>query len=216
MDISYKHRNFGLDLIRAVAILLVLLSHATLLLFPNQETFTLYILRFFGTIGVDLFFVLSGYLIGGILLKQLDAGATSFKAFCHFWTRRWFRTLPNYFLILGVNIVLLLFFYTPVEGLWRYFLFIQNFTTAQPDFFTESWSLSIEEYAYVLGPFLLFLMVSVFKRTPKKQLFLWMSLITIMGVTFLKFQFHQSHPEITNEAWSKYFRKVVSYRLDSI
>jgi len=107
MYISLKNRIFGLDVIRALAILLVLCSHSTLLLFPNQKHILLTVIQFFGTVGVDLFFVLSGFLIGTIILKQVHKGQTKFKDFCYFWVRRWFRTLPNYFLILLINIALL-------------------------------------------------------------------------------------------------------------
>jgi len=101
--INYQHRIFGLDVIRTIAILLVLLSHSTLLLFPENNHISLTAIRFFGTIGVDLFFVLSGYLIGGLLLRQIRNGKTAFKNFMYFWIRRWFRTLPNYILILAFN-----------------------------------------------------------------------------------------------------------------
>lgn len=128
MDIDYKHRIFGLDVIRAIAILLVLFSHSTILLFPDKDTTLLTIIRFFGTIGVDLFFVLSGFLIGGIILKQLVLGKTALKSFVYFWIRRWFRTLPNYFLILLLNILLVFVFYGEiVEGTGYYFVFYKTF-----------------------------------------------------------------------------------------
>ncbi len=66
---SELKRNFGLDLLRAIAISLVLISHCTYLLFPENESLLITFVRTLGAIGVDLFFVLSGYLIGGILLK---------------------------------------------------------------------------------------------------------------------------------------------------
>ena len=53
---TYKHRVFGLDVVRAVAILLILCSHSTILLFPNSEATGLRFIQFFGTIGVDIFF----------------------------------------------------------------------------------------------------------------------------------------------------------------
>ena len=114
MYINYNHRVFGLDVIRALAIIMVLCSHSTLLLFPNQDTTLLTAIRFFGAIGVDLFFVLSGFLIGGIILKQLKEGKVSFKDFLYFWTRRWFRTLPNYFLILILNILVFYFLHDKI------------------------------------------------------------------------------------------------------
>ena len=89
-------RNFGLDLFRAFAILLVVLSHGKFLLnrtvlenFPYVKMLD----------GVDLFFVLSGFLIGGILLKSSSEGL-NWPGVAHFWKRRLLRTLPNYYLIL--------------------------------------------------------------------------------------------------------------------
>ena len=84
MYINYQHRIFGLDVIRTIAILLVLLSHSTLLLFLENNHISLTAIRFFGTIVVDLFFVLSGYLIGGLLLRQIRNGKTAFKNFMYF------------------------------------------------------------------------------------------------------------------------------------
>jgi peptidoglycan/LPS O-acetylase OafA/YrhL len=217
MDIDYNHRNFGLDFIRAIAILLVITSHASILLFPDYQNLLLYIIRFFGTIGVDLFFVLSGYLIGGILLKQINNGKTAFKDFFYFWIRRWFRTLPNYFLVLLINICLLYVFKLHVEGLWRYFFFLQNFTTAQSDFFSESWSLSIEEYAYVIGPLFLYLLLTLLKKTQQKRLlYLTVVFLIIVASVYLKYNFHTQHYIESDTSWSHEFRKVVIYRIDSI
>ena len=65
-----KERNFGLDLLRTIAITLVILSHCTFLFQGPPNVFSL-VLRNMGVVGVDLFFVLSGYLIGGLLLKEI-------------------------------------------------------------------------------------------------------------------------------------------------
>ncbi|WP_345013603.1 acyltransferase family protein [Aestuariibaculum suncheonense] len=207
----------GLDAIRALAILLVLFSHSTLLLFPNENTLVLTAIRFLGTIGVDLFFVLSGYLIGGIILKQLEAGKTSLNDFIYFWIRRWFRTLPNYFLVLVLNILLFYFFSGEIiNGLGNYFLFLQNFVTPQPDFFTESWSLSIEEYAYIIGPLLLYLIIRLIKPVNKRIWFLWVSVLLIITSAIMRYNFHINHSILSDGAWSGGLRKVVIYRLDSI
>ncbi|WP_372755817.1 acyltransferase family protein [Mariniflexile sp.] len=217
MDIDYKHRIFGLDIIRTIEILLVLFSHSTLLLFPDEEHTLLTIIQFFGTIGVDLFFVLSGFLIGGIILKQLKQGKLAFKDFTYFWIRRWFRTLPNYFLILTINIILGLFFYGEiVKGISKYFVFLQNFSSSQPDFFTESWSLTIEEFAYILGPLFLYLLISFFKVFPKQYLYLAATLLLIACVTLLRLKFHSNNIISNGQEWSRQLRKVTIYRIDSI
>ena len=217
MYINYKHRIFGLDVVRATAILFVLISHSTFLLFPTQNNFIITFIRFFGTIGVDLFFVLSGFLIGRIILKQLQQEKTSFNDLFYFWIRRWFRTLPNYFLILILNIFLFYILYGEViHGLGYYFVFLQNFTVEQPDFFTESWSLSIEEYAYIIGPLLLYLFLFVFKKVSKNKLFLLITLMIICLITFFRYQFHLQVTILTDHEWSQQLRKVVVFRIDSI
>ena len=80
-----KHKIFGLDVLRAIAILLVVVSHTTYLLFPNTEHVILTLIRAMGAVGVDLFFVLSGFLIGGILLKMIKKNQTKFSDFALFW-----------------------------------------------------------------------------------------------------------------------------------
>lgn len=217
MFIDYSKRIFGLDIIRAVAISLVLLSHSTLLVFPNNKTLLITVIQFFGTVGVDLFFVLSGYLIGGILLKQLEAGKIHSKDFCYFWVRRWFRTLPNYMLVLVLNILLLYVLKGEViNGIILYPVFLQNLITEHPDFFTEAWSLSIEEYAYLIGPLVLFILLKLFKKTAKQKLFLAMVIIIILlSILFrIHFEFHQVLDSL--QEWSHRMRKVVIYRLDAV
>ncbi|MDO5981801.1 acyltransferase family protein [Flavivirga spongiicola] len=217
MYINSKHRIFGLDIIRALAILLVLCSHSTLLLFPNQNNVYLTVTQFFGTVGVDLFFVLSGYLIGGILLKQINEGKVTVKDFLYFWVRRWFRTLPNYFLILILNILLFYFLHEKIiENIFYFFAFLQNFSSPHPGFFTEAWSLSIEEYAYIVGPLALLILMTFFKNCSKKTLYIVMSLVIIIIITFLRINYHTNHDIISHHDWSKHIRKVVIYRIDSI
>ncbi|WP_396600540.1 acyltransferase family protein [Algibacter sp. R77976] len=214
---NLKNRNFGLDVLRAIAILLVLFSHSTLLLFPNQQHILITVIQFFGTVGVDLFFVLSGFLIGTIILKQLQKGNTKFKDFCYFWVRRWFRTLPNYFLILLLNIVLLFILKGEVlDGIGTYFVFLQNFKSPHPDFFTEAWSLSIEEYAYIIGPLILFVLLYCLKKANYNNLFLITVFSIIIVVTCFRLNFHLNNNIHSMHEWSQHIRKVVIYRIDSI
>ena len=212
-----KQRVFGLDVVRAIAILLILCSHSTILIFPESQSTLIKTIQFFGTIGVDLFFVLSGFLIGGILIKQIEAKQTKFKNFTQFWMRRWLRTLPNYYLVLLINIGLLFVFNTQVpKQLYKYFFFLQNFSNKQANFFTESWSLTIEEFAYLIGPILVFLLGLIFKKS-SKWLFLVVTLLVICISIFHRFVFDVGITNIPNDfSWSKSLRKVVVYRLDSI
>lgn len=210
-------RIFGLDLIRAIAISLVVLSHCTFLILPNSSNVLVTFTRILGAIGVDIFFVLSGYLIGGIILKQIQKNKYSFFDLLNFWKRRWFRTLPNYFLILLVNIILgFLVFKELPDGIANYFGFLQNFNSPHPDFFTEAWSLSVEEYAYLFLPLLIYMgtMFSGFKN--KEKLFFQITLLSIAMLFILKIQYFLSFNITTYKDWSISFRKVVVYRIDSI
>jgi peptidoglycan/LPS O-acetylase OafA/YrhL len=139
----------GLDLLRAAAIVLVLMSHY--MGFVSHEP-TFGVIGKVGWAGVDLFFVLSGYLIGNQLLAPAARGEPlSLKTF---FVRRLLRTLPNYYVVLAVY---WLFPGPPLGGSgmaapWRFLTFTQNFGLAYGQTFTHSWSLCIEEQFYLLLP----------------------------------------------------------------
>lgn len=211
-----KERNFGLDLLRAIAITLVVVSHCTYLFVQDSDQAIVLIIRTLGAVGVDLFFVLSGFLIGGLLLKEIENKRTKFSNLITFWKRRWLRTLPNYYLLLLLNIgVFFVFSKALPDQIGSYFVFLHNFSGPQPPFFTESWSLSIEEYAYLILPFLIFIGLLLFKKDGKK-VFLWTTLAVIAIGFFLKLQFYYQDNVYSYKDWSALYRKVVIYRLDSI
>jgi peptidoglycan/LPS O-acetylase OafA/YrhL len=104
-----------------------------------------------GPFGVELFFVLSGFLIGGLLLEIVERGPT-LRNLAIFLSRRWLRTLPLYFVWLAV-----LFVFRPPAALlaWHlihYATLTQNLLHGMPpgDFFAVSWSLTVEEWFYLL------------------------------------------------------------------
>ncbi len=117
----------------------------------------------FGWIGVDLFFVLSGFLIGGILLNNRE----SKNYFTTFYIRRSLRILPPYFLLLITfyligNFIGNTAYYTFENPLpfWGYLTFTQNFLMGLSNHFgagglTPTWSLAIEEQFYILCPLLI-------------------------------------------------------------
>jgi peptidoglycan/LPS O-acetylase OafA/YrhL len=140
-----EHRNFGLDVVRAAAILLVIFSHY-LASTPLTNG---------GLPGVEMFFVLSGFLIGNILIRSFQGHGTTFQTLRDFWLKRWFRTLPNYYVFLAFHCVITLWLAPPLESRWPlYPIFLQNFDRPMPGFFSESWSLAIEEWFYLLFPLL--------------------------------------------------------------
>lgn len=149
-----SERRFGLDLARAVAIGLVVAAHGLFLVPVEQPGLTDKLHRLGGFFGVDLFFVLSGLLIGGILMDQLDAARDDVplsRRLGTFWLRRWFRTLPNYYLFLALSVVI-------GGATWsdaRYLLFLQNVGGPVAGRMPESWSLAIEEWFYVTFPLVL-------------------------------------------------------------
>ena len=170
--------------------------------------------------GVAIFFVLSGFLIGGILVKLLERNPPSFALLLNFWNRRWLRTLPMYFLILGI---LLIFTFTMNPGNFppnfaRYLFFVQNFNNRPEHFFGESWSLCIEEWFYFVIPLLLFGGLIVFK-TRVKTMFIWVISVVILGVIAYRYAFFNSEglqSVVHSVKDGKPFLMLVTTRIDCI
>src|SRR5207245_2058045 len=115
-----RERQPGLDLLRALAIIVVVIYHAALFGFKLPGR-----VDRFGWIGVDLFFVLSGYLIGGQLLAPLARGRPIDLP--RFFTRRALRILPAYLIILAVYAFLPSWReYPDMSPLWNFFVSVQN------------------------------------------------------------------------------------------
>ncbi len=149
---GHQDRHFGLDLLRAAAILAVLMLHTEQGI-PGIPGGLLFWTRY-GWAGVDLFFVLSGYLIAGqALALEPDHPLRSCTGF---WVRRWTRTLPLYYLVLlTYAFVKPVLFHAPFQGgSWRFVVFLQNMAPLRD--FVQSWSLCIEEQFYLVFPLLLF------------------------------------------------------------
>ena len=203
-------RNFGLDLFRALAILLVVLSHGKFLLngtvlenFPFLKMLD----------GVDLFFVLSGFLIGRILLKSSSEGL-NWRGVAHFWKRRWLRTLPNYYLILLLNVIFISCGIISGDLTvfdWKFFVFLQNFTKPLIGFFWESWSLAVEEWFYIFTPLLLWLLLKKFKL---KVSFLIVTLLLMLGP--LLYRAYSFDATLDDFWFDVKVRKMVVVRLDAI
>jgi peptidoglycan/LPS O-acetylase OafA/YrhL len=216
-QITYKqNRVFGLDVFRSIAILTVVLGHGKLIIrdaYPEIASIPL-------PNGVEIFFVLSGFLIGQIIFKQIGSEQfASLQDLTLFWRFRWFRTLPNYYLVLVLNIVLAYFdltHYTFGAYSWKFWLFLQNFAWPFFAFYPESWSLAVEEWFYLLFPAALVLVLGLSKKSQAKLLSLLVVLLFIVVPTLLKLQFAIDTDFIDKDDWGKQIRRVVVYRLDSI
>jgi peptidoglycan/LPS O-acetylase OafA/YrhL len=179
------NRVFGLDLLRFVAIFMVLLGHSKMLLPQHLKPIFDQILLD----GVAIFFVLSGFLIGGILIKQVEREAPSIGGLTHFWKRRWMRTLPAYLVVLCFLLIYTLLFVPKniPSDWWKYLLFSQNLINERNEFFAESWSLSIEEWFYLTIPVILFGALYIFKARVRTTVAM-VCLVVLSAITLYRYE----------------------------
>jgi peptidoglycan/LPS O-acetylase OafA/YrhL len=204
-------RVFGLDLLRAAAILMVLYAHAFVVLYPHFGE----PLGYFGHggfYGVELFFVLSGFLIGQILIRHgSDLGQAGNVAF--FYVRRWFRTLPLFFLFLFVNAIFERLFRAHAVGFTEalsHGLFLRNLTGLHLTFFPESWSLAIEEWFYLLFPAALWFGLKLHRRFGTVFLVAAFSFLAFSTIARLITALDPS------ASWPNQIRMGVIYRFDAL
>ena len=181
-DISnIKRISFREDIngLRAIAVLAVVFYHAELELFKG------------GWLGVDIFFVISGYLISNIIISELNERTFSFKTF---YLRRVRRILPVfYFICILISLISIFSFnYEKLvefsKSLLAAISFISNFYFSNLDFYTydpikysflvHTWSLAIEEQFYLIFPIVLFF---IFKKL-KSKAFIFLSLIAFISL----------------------------------
>jgi len=153
------HRNESLDVLRCIAVLLVVGYHLPYYALWGR----------IGWIGVDLFFVLSGFLISGLLFQEYkDTENLNIKRFL---IRRAFKIYPSYYLLMvAVTIFFLLNRSTATRvHLVASWFFIQNYFPAEKVFIIlgHTWSLAVEEHFYLILPVILIAQIAVFsKRDP--------------------------------------------------
>src|SRR5713226_5982866 len=139
-------RNPPLDVLRGIAVLLVIFSH-----YPVRKV----VLS--GWIGVDLFFVLSGFLISGLLFSDLASNGSI--ALRRFYIRRGLKIYPAFYFFLA-STSLLLPTTLPRKFLLSEVFFLQSYV---PHIWQHTWSLAVEEHFYILLPVLL-LVLNRWKR----------------------------------------------------
>jgi peptidoglycan/LPS O-acetylase OafA/YrhL len=152
--VLHPKRVFGLDILRAVAILSVVLMHMYFnyvnYYVPSLKSHVIsHVIAPMGVTGVEIFFVLSGFLIGNILIKDAVGGLTG-ASVKRFYLRRWFRTLPLYYLVLFLKV-----FYESQPFPWTTIFFLQNYFPNDLAYHPVSWSLTIEEWFYICLPWVI-------------------------------------------------------------
>lgn len=204
-------RVFGLDILRALAVLLVLASHTVAHGAPPAW------LRWYfsaqGTIGVEIFYVLSGFLIGSVLIRSRKAGKLKAPGdILDFWKRRWARTLPLYAFFL---LVYLRFDYhgpASLDVAWPFFLFLQNLAWPIGPFFEHSWSLAVEEWFYLLLPCVFLAAAGMLKSNGRAMAATCVVFFVVPLIARIVFGWHaQSLSDV-----DRHVRSIVLCRLDSL
>ncbi|RED22509.1 peptidoglycan/LPS O-acetylase OafA/YrhL [Flavobacterium cutihirudinis] len=217
LEIKTHEKLYGLDHLRAFAIILVFFFHYYII--SNGEPEWLPGVASFGWTGVDLFFVLSGFLISSQLFLQIKKGQLiSFKVF---FIKRFFRIIPAYLATVAIYFCIPYFREKEaLPALWKFLTFTQNFNLNLKDYgtFSHGWSLCVEEHFYFFLPIIL-----IFLQTSKlfsKSFWLLIGLF-LFGFAIRFYNFNYLYlPKINNENSWMYWYKFIYYptynRLDGL
>src|ERR1700744_4339664 len=214
-SIKEKHKLLGLDHLRAIAITYVILFHYQFFGHPAWVR----AIAGFGWSGVDLFFVLSGFLISGQLFETITKGKQI--SLSEFFIKRFFRIIPPFLLI----IILYTTFpavreWGHLSPLWRYLTFTLHFGLNLREYgtFSHAWSLCVEEQFYLILP-LIFILFGYFKGS-KKAIYL-IIILFISGFLIRLWSWnHFIGPVLDTDNYGAYWYEYIYYptynRLDSL
>lgn len=169
-------RLHGLDTLRAAAILLVMPYHL-IGHFPEA----LQAPARFGWIGVDLFFVLSGYLIGTQIFRPILRGEP--LRFRDFYARRAYRIFPLFFVVLALYVFVPAWREAPgLQPWWQFATFTENLLIdyRRNQAFSHAWSLCVEEHFYLVLPVLTALLVR--QRTAAWKVYTLLATVFLLGL----------------------------------
>ncbi len=213
-------RNFGLDIYRSIAILMVLACHS--LLFFFVAWFNAVPLAYVLGLGVEIFFALSGFLIGGILIRDVveqERPVSAPRKLFSFYIRRWLRTLPLYYLMVVVSLyytqwphVSLSLAQTDKLTLLTNLFFLQNFQASWLSFQPVTWSLSIEEWFYLLIPLGMLAISFARQRRMRARLILFYGLTVILAVL----AYRTADFLLTHTTWDYGTRQQIFMHMDAL
>lgn len=200
-------RNSAIDIFRSLAILAVVFYHYNSIL-P------------YGYIGVDLFFVISGFLVGGIAIKRFNNNDLNYPTFV---LERGFKIWPSYFFFFIVAEILTTCFLPAsnhVESwdLKRFVFFYQNYTgTPVPYSFAHVWSLCVEEHFYLILPAIFIFLLWIKSRHLFTVLILGIAIGIIFKVLTLYFThsketYAATHVRIDGLTWGVLLNAVLVYK----
>lgn len=196
-----QHRHLGMDIVRAFAILTVLIGHG-LIFFP--QFFRVEWLIYLAVFGVELFFALSGFLIGNILMRMTQKQLI-LSDILQFWIKRWMRTVPVYLFIVALIMLINHKFY------FSYLIFTQNYFPDQLKDFPISWSLTIEEWFYLTFPLLMYLISKLLDKSKKSLIIPLATLVFLIVPLILRYLAIDS-----SDNWDNSIRKQIHFRPDGI
>jgi peptidoglycan/LPS O-acetylase OafA/YrhL len=217
LDINILKKLYGLDHLRALAIFSVFLFHYAIL---NGST-PLWLASHsrFGWTGVDLFFVLSGFLISSQLFSQLKKGQSiSIK---DFYLKRFFRIFPAFWVTIAIYFCVPFFHEKEtLPPIWRFLTFTQNLglDTNVYGTFSHAWSLCVEEHFYLFLPLILILLQSAnaVKKSYRLIITLFMLGIIIRFYCYDHLYLPKSEDETGWMFWYKYIYYPTYNRLDGL
>ncbi|WP_428225011.1 acyltransferase family protein [Flavobacterium sp.] len=217
MDKTIHQKLYGLDHLRALAIILVFFFHYFIVSDGQPEW--LPAVASFGWTGVDLFFVLSGFLIASQLFEQLkNEQQISLK---HFFIKRFFRIIPAFLATVAI------YFYFPffrekeaLPPVWKFLTFTQNFGLNIKDYgtFSHCWSLCVEEHFYLFLPLIL---IGLQKLNQFSKSFWLLLFFFIVGFVMRFYSFNYLYLPKLDDAyswlyWYKYLYYPTYNRLDGL
>lgn len=199
----------GLDGLRGIAVLAVIIYHADVSLLVG------------GFLGVDVFFVLSGFLITSLLIDELTRTNSIDRA--RFYLRRIRRLMPALFLVLFFSVLVSgLFVFDAAYHVrrdlpwastfvlnWSYLFFEQSYfvNISRPPLLQHLWSLSVEEQFYVIWPILIiaFYKVRIGNLTPRVKIFIASAVLAIASTTWMVYLSVANGFPIPNDPSRVYF-----------
>ena len=210
-----KYFRYDINALRAIAIIGVLLYHYEVELFSG------------GFVGVDVFFVISGYLMSRVVIGQIDKGTFSFN---EYFERRLHRIVPALLFLIAVLTVVCFFFYLPddykanLKNAASSIVFLSNIfywhnspsyfdASADSNMFLHTWSLSVEWQFYLIYPFVLLLFNKIFKskRTFKIAFIALTIFMFVMSVMVSNYNSSASFYMLPTRSWGMLFGGIAFF-----